>query len=48
MPGSIHIGYVDVNKFYWCVYQLVIFKSLQLAILTSGEVTELENSSGSS
>ena len=32
MPGSIQIGYVDVNKFYWCVYQLVIFKSLQLAI----------------
>ena len=28
------------------VYQLVIFKSLQLAILTSGEVTELENTSG--
>jgi hypothetical protein len=30
------------------VYQLVIFKSLQLAILTSGEVSELENTSGNS
>lgn len=30
------------------VYQLVILKLLQLAILTSGEVTELENTSGNS
>ena len=42
MPGSIQIGCVDVNTFYWHVYQLAIFKSLQLEILTSGEVTKLE------
>ena len=47
MPGSIQIGCVGVNTVYWYVYQLVIFKSLQL-ILTSGEVTELENASGNS
>ena len=48
MPGSMQIGCVDVNTFYWHVYQLAIFKSLQLEILTSGEVTELENASGNS
>lgn len=42
VAGSLEIGYLIKVQFYWYVYRLMVFKSLQLEILTSGDVTELK------